>query len=146
MGPVRFTSWYPKFNGSHFGLPPSSIHRMDWTGWQFRVNYDVFAQATSSHMPEGLIQDSTNARLHNKRYWKLQVPITPEKLPDPFPFFFSLFDSNFLFQKAPPPPQERTDNGVNEYERSTKSQSKLYHREEKAKIYIVQGTGQARRL
>ena len=25
---VRITSWYPNFNGSHFGLPPSEIHRM----------------------------------------------------------------------------------------------------------------------
>ena len=31
MGAVRITSLIPKFNGSHFGLPPSSIHRM--TGW-----------------------------------------------------------------------------------------------------------------
>ena len=28
MGLVRITSRYPKFNGSHFGLPPSEIHRM----------------------------------------------------------------------------------------------------------------------
>ena len=28
MGPVRITSWYPDFNGSHFGLLPSSIHSM----------------------------------------------------------------------------------------------------------------------
>ena len=26
--PVRITSWYPKFNGCHFGLSPSSIHKM----------------------------------------------------------------------------------------------------------------------
>ena len=26
MGLVRITSWYPNFNGSHFGLPPSEIH------------------------------------------------------------------------------------------------------------------------
>ena len=25
---VRNTSWYPIFNGSHFGLPPTWIHRM----------------------------------------------------------------------------------------------------------------------
>ena len=31
MGAVRITSLNPKFNGSHFGLPPSAIHRM--TGW-----------------------------------------------------------------------------------------------------------------
>ena len=28
MGLVRITSWYPIFNGSHFGLPPSEIDRM----------------------------------------------------------------------------------------------------------------------
>ena len=28
MGLVCITSWYPNFNGSHFGLPPSQIHRM----------------------------------------------------------------------------------------------------------------------
>ena len=28
MGLVRITSWHPNFNGSHFGLPPSEIHRM----------------------------------------------------------------------------------------------------------------------
>ena len=28
MGLVRITSWYPNFNGSHLGLPPSEIHRM----------------------------------------------------------------------------------------------------------------------
>ena len=28
MGLVCFTSWYPSFNGSHFGLPPSEIPRM----------------------------------------------------------------------------------------------------------------------
>ena len=28
MGLVRITSQYPNFNGSHFGLPPSEIHRM----------------------------------------------------------------------------------------------------------------------
>ena len=31
MGAVRITSLNPKFNGSHFVVPPSSIHRM--TGW-----------------------------------------------------------------------------------------------------------------
>ena len=32
MGPVRISSWYPNFNGSHFGLPPWSIHRMTGLG------------------------------------------------------------------------------------------------------------------
>ena len=34
-GAVRITSWYPKINGSHFGLPPSSIHRMTGLGGKF---------------------------------------------------------------------------------------------------------------
>ena len=59
MGLVRITSWYPNFNGSHFGLPPSEIHRMTglppkivWTmtyshrshcfGLIVRVVYDYF--------------------------------------------------------------------------------------------------------
>ena len=29
MGLVRISSWYPSFNGSHFGLPPSEMHRMN---------------------------------------------------------------------------------------------------------------------
>ena len=32
MAVVRNSSWYPKFNGSHFGLPPSSIHKMTRLG------------------------------------------------------------------------------------------------------------------
>ena len=45
MGHVRITSWYPNFNGSHFGLPPSSIHKWLDSWWQICVSYDVFAQA-----------------------------------------------------------------------------------------------------
>ena len=33
---VPIASWYPKLKGSHFGLPPSSVHRM--TGLGGRVN------------------------------------------------------------------------------------------------------------
>ena len=32
LGAVRITSWYPTINGSHFGLPPSSIHKMTGLG------------------------------------------------------------------------------------------------------------------
>ena len=32
MGLVCIMWWYPKFNGSHFGLPPSSIQRQRMTG------------------------------------------------------------------------------------------------------------------
>ena len=32
MGAARITSWHPNFNGSHFGLPPSSIHEMTGLG------------------------------------------------------------------------------------------------------------------
>ena len=41
VGAVRITSWYPKFNGNHFGLPPSCIHKMTGLG----VNDDVRAQS-----------------------------------------------------------------------------------------------------
>ena len=37
MGAVRITSLNPKFNGSHFGLPPSSIHRMTGQVAIFRI-------------------------------------------------------------------------------------------------------------
>ena len=47
MWAMRISSWYPNVNGSHFGLPPSSFHtQKSWTGWQFRANYDVWAQAS----------------------------------------------------------------------------------------------------
>ena len=44
MGLVRITSRYPEFNGRHFGLPPSTIHRMTALGgkwcelWRIRTN------------------------------------------------------------------------------------------------------------
>ena len=43
MRPVQITSWYPQFNGSHFGLLPCSIKGMTGRGSNFRVNYEVFA-------------------------------------------------------------------------------------------------------
>ena len=43
MGLVRITPWYLKFNESPFGFPPMQLYPQ--TGWQNRVNYDVFAQA-----------------------------------------------------------------------------------------------------
>ena len=45
MGPVRIMSWYPKFNGSHFGLPPSSTHRI--TGLGVKMVWTM----TYSHSP-----------------------------------------------------------------------------------------------
>ena len=45
MGLVRITSWYPNFNGSHFGLPPSKIHRM--TG----LPPKILRTMTYSHRP-----------------------------------------------------------------------------------------------
>ena len=44
-GLVRITSWYPNFNGSHFGLPPSEIHRM--TGLPPKIVWTM----TYSHRP-----------------------------------------------------------------------------------------------
>ena len=45
MGLVRITSWYPDFNGSHFGLPPSEIHRMT------RLPPKIVWTMTYSHWP-----------------------------------------------------------------------------------------------
>ena len=43
---VGITSWYPKFNGSHFGLPPSSVHKMTGLGGKFVVNDDGMRTCT----------------------------------------------------------------------------------------------------
>ena len=51
---VRITSWYLNFNGSHFGLPPSEIHRMTglppkivWTmTYSHRPHWALFVQRT----------------------------------------------------------------------------------------------------
>ena len=48
MGLVHITSWYPNFNGSHFGLPPSEIHRM--TGLPPKIVWTM----TYSHRPHWL--------------------------------------------------------------------------------------------
>ena len=45
MGLVRIMSWYPKSNVSHFGLPPSSNHRM--TGLGGKIVWTM----TYSHKP-----------------------------------------------------------------------------------------------
>ena len=45
MGLVRITSWYPNFNGSHFVLQPSEIHRM--TGLPPQIMWTM----TYSHRP-----------------------------------------------------------------------------------------------
>ena len=45
-GPCVLHHGISKFNGSHFGLPLSSIQRMTGLGWQFRVNYDVVTQGS----------------------------------------------------------------------------------------------------
>ena len=58
MGLVRITSWYPNFNGSHFGLPPSEIHRM--TGPPPKIVWTM----TYSHRP------------HWKAYLLEQRPLT----------------------------------------------------------------------
>ena len=51
MGLVRITSWYPNFNGSHFGLPPSSTHEMTGLGGKF-----VWTMTYSHRAPLGTIR------------------------------------------------------------------------------------------
>ena len=60
MGLVRITLWYPNFNGSHFGLPPSEITRM--TGLPPKIVWTM----TYSHRPHcpnasGLTKKATMA-------------------------------------------------------------------------------------
>ena len=52
---MRITSWYPNFNGSHFGLPPSSIHRM--TGLCGNFPYTM----TYAHSSHCLVPNLTNS-------------------------------------------------------------------------------------
>ena len=60
MGLVRITSWYPNFNGSHFGLPPSEIHRM--TGLPPKVVWTM----TYSHRPH--LRGIANANQNDERF------------------------------------------------------------------------------
>ena len=53
MGLVRITQWYPNFNGSHFVLPPSEIHRM--TRNLPRLPPKIVWTATYSHRPHCLV-------------------------------------------------------------------------------------------
>ena len=59
MGAVRITPWYPKFNGSHFGLQPSSIHRM--TG--LRGGKMVWTM-TYAHRPQLFVSCNFQHRIH----------------------------------------------------------------------------------
>ena len=59
MGLVRITSWYPNFNGSHFGLPPSEIHRM--TGLPPKIVWTM----TYSHRPHWQQQVSSHFSTHS---------------------------------------------------------------------------------
>ena len=51
---VHIASWYPNVNGSHFGFPPSSIHRMTGLGGKM-----VWAM-THSHRPIGFLYSLRN--------------------------------------------------------------------------------------
>ena len=59
MGLVCITSWYPNFNGSHFGLPPSEIHRM--TGLPPKIVWTM----TYSHRPHQSIRN-TESTIHTE--------------------------------------------------------------------------------
>ena len=50
IGLARITSLYPNFNGSHFGLPPRSIHRYRLTGLPPKMVWTM----TYSHKPHAL--------------------------------------------------------------------------------------------
>ena len=75
MGAVCIKSWYPKFNGSHFGLPPSSIHKMTGLGgkWCERLHKRT-APIETCHKLWELIHRSYNVML------KLGCSVTKRRL------------------------------------------------------------------
>ena len=95
-GGVLIASCYPKFNGSHFGLPPSSIHENnDWTGWQNGVRKDPILQEPRTKMepPTYLIGRITH---------KLLCTIAPDRWHRQYPLDFvvmpkSACSSDLLF-------------------------------------------------
>ena len=67
MGLVHITSWYPNFNGSHFGLPPCEIHRM--TGLPPQIVWTM----THSHRPHPWIRRSCEGPAGNDIGGKLRL-------------------------------------------------------------------------
>ena len=65
MGLVCITSWYPKFNGSHFGLPPRSIHRMTGLGGKMVWRY--------AHRPHSLTGRCFQKRRKKKNVQKYSL-------------------------------------------------------------------------
>ena len=76
MGLVRIPSWYPNFNGSHFGLPPSKIHWM--TGLPPKIVWTM----TYSHRPRYLRKFWCQS-LKNWGFGHLKFKNVLGKLPDP---------------------------------------------------------------
>ena len=62
MGLVRSTSSYPEFNGSHFGLPSSSIHRM--TGLDGKMVWTM----TYSHRPHLMVEPNETAESNTTEF------------------------------------------------------------------------------
>ena len=77
MGLVHITSWYPNFNGSHFGLPPSEIHRMTGVAklcelWRIRTGpikllatgHSSICQIKQHCWPAGWVAEAVPGELH----------------------------------------------------------------------------------
>ena len=96
MGAVRITSWYPHFNGSHFGSPPSSIHRM--TGLGDKMLWIV----TYAHRPQWqYTKDSTQQVGHYKWLkWTWSIQLHKPGWMNLQDFFFAMIFC--LARKIPP--------------------------------------------
>ena len=75
MGLVRITSWYPNFNGSHFGLSPCEIHKM--TGLPPKIVWTM----TCLHRPHCTLP-YTSPCLHNITRWDRKKGVSVADLDD----------------------------------------------------------------
>ena len=57
-------SWYPKFDGSHFDLPPSSVHRMTGLGGYFVWTFSYVRRYTASD-----VSPPSDIRDQRKLWW-----------------------------------------------------------------------------
>ena len=77
---VRITSWYPNFNGSHFGLPPSEIHKMT------RLPPKIVWTIAYSHRPHSVHYGGWKRRevaVSQYGNWTIRRPPQHDGLPKP---------------------------------------------------------------
>ena len=81
LGPVHILSWYPKIQWKPFWLAAQVHAQNESDGWQYLVNYDVFAQAYCTNIgSESKLTKPTDETI----WWNVIFSIRPCK-------FFSVF-------------------------------------------------------